>query len=489
MKMRTPAWVLVLGLSAGTVATGQQATLGGLSHPCQSGPNVTACGDMNGDGLIDVVMGHNPGILSVTRNLGNGAFDTGTVLLDLGQLPGGTFSELALADLDGDGDLDILALPLAAIRNDGSGGFAGLEALPFPPGTHSSLSAPTDLNADGHLDLASLMWPTGALTSQLVVLLGQGNGSFGALAGVDNDGVLGNIDAVADVNGDGIPDLVGGGFGVAGLRGVIWKPGQGDGTFGAATLGYPSSSNLFGIAIADMDSDGDGDVSVYSQGSLLILANDGSGSFSLRSAQPVPQAILFEIKQQLLQGDFNGDGAIDILLNTLSASGGAVFAGDGQGNLSAAAAYLPPSLSVFASVFDMNSDGMDDLVVPLYFTDELAVLYGADTPFVNAGFGGGTQILTGAGNTTAGALVSLRVDGPTPGAAGLLAVSSQTQPTPFAGGVLVPASAALVAISVGADLIARWPQGLTDGSSLYAQAIVASPSGPELSNLLAIVDR
>ncbi len=115
-------------------------------------------------------------------------------------------SDLALADIDGDGDLDPLAtLPSAGAvgvsLNQGDGAFAPLAT--WPAGDSPSDVAVADLDADGFLDVAV----TDPAAAAVRILLGQGDGSLvlqHPLPLADAEGQLASV----DVTGDGMMDLV-----------------------------------------------------------------------------------------------------------------------------------------------------------------------------------------------------------------------------------------------------------------------------------------
>jgi hypothetical protein len=194
-----------------------------------------------------------------------------------------------------------------------------------------------DFNRDGHLDIAYL----GAFSGgNLHVLLGKGDGTFGAgqilpLAA----GAGGNI-TVGDVNADGIADLVigyGGGGPPLALTTLI---GKGDGTFGSpvpsAVTSYVSPATLASkVGIADFDGDGVPDL-IYSDGYefLYFMEGNGQGNFGTPVRFPA-----FDSTKWVGYGmgdiyvyDLNGDGLPDLVgpggngINVLLGMGAAKFA-------------------------------------------------------------------------------------------------------------------------------------------------------------------
>ena len=208
-------------------------------------------GDFNGDGKLDVVTS-NRGSTSVTMFLGNGngTFQAGQVTAIAN-----TFSKpfaLAAGDVNNDGKLDLVVTSTTA---SGSGGVAVL--LGNGDGTFQPASifindlggavsvALADVNGDGNLDVLA-----GLVGGGVEVFLGIGDGTLSAP--VVYGASLGRINALvaADMNADGMLDLV-----ATGSTGVSILLGNGDGTF-QSPVTNSSLSNAVGLVVADFDGDG-----------------------------------------------------------------------------------------------------------------------------------------------------------------------------------------------------------------------------------------
>ena len=183
--------------------------------------NVFSCGegtidaaDLDGDGDRDIVLTEEetcPGSdarIFVFRNDGNQNFVRMPDIALPGRLPHG----LALADVTGDGNIDIVtALP------DGMGVFPGNGNLTFGAPIIST-PAPykfkmVDFNGDGLLDLGMIMQQPSFGTEMIGTALGNGNGIFQAVRTQTGSSVLENLRIsddleTGDLNGDGIPDLL-----------------------------------------------------------------------------------------------------------------------------------------------------------------------------------------------------------------------------------------------------------------------------------------
>src|SRR5208283_3302813 len=189
---------------------------------------------------------------------------------------------IALADLNGDGKPDLLvanASGVAVLLGNGDGTFQ--PAVTYGSGGSSPWSvAVADVNRDGKPDLIVANYSS----STVGVLLGNGDGTFQPAATYGSGGNGPWSVAVADVNGDGKPDLA-----VANDCGgcdgsVAVLLGNGDGTFRPAVL-YDSGGDLtWGVAIADVNGDGKPDLIVlntfnYYTANISVLLGNGDGTF------------------------------------------------------------------------------------------------------------------------------------------------------------------------------------------------------------------
>ncbi|MDB5387996.1 MAG: conserved repeat domain, partial [Planctomycetaceae bacterium] len=273
-----------------------------------SNPQDISAGDLDGDGNIDLAVSMR-GTTAILFGNGNGSFRP-PVLLTPGIATGlGSYSNrVRLADVDGDGDLDVITLnqnlqqgggAVAVWRNDGSGQFSlpVIRNVPMPDYDQFGVGIDMeigDLNGDGRVD---------------VVVTDVG----------DEKGFM----ATSDLNA------------ISG--GVSVLIGAGDGTF-AQPVHYllPPRQRAYQVTLADLNRDGRPEIVALTspfgffqqRSAVALFANNGDGTFS------VPQILDAGVYQAgyLAAADFNSDGAADILVpdsNNDSGTFGVIYAGQG----------------------------------------------------------------------------------------------------------------------------------------------------------------
>jgi uncharacterized protein (TIGR03437 family) len=250
---------------------------------------------------------------------------------------------VAIADFNGDGVPD-LVLPMGVPNSLGTNGTAvaaywlegagngtfKLAAQPLGVDSPFAMVA-ADFNGDGKPDLAILTIDSSADTASMVIALGQGDGTF-RIANTYPASVLYGI-TVADVNRDGVPDIVLSGaasfFGTCCSPGIAVYIGKGDGSFTAGEdLGSTLPSGIvFSVALADFAGTGREDLvaaewsgqgTTGTTASVVAFPANGDGTFrSPVTVAPLGSAIPFAFTA----ADFNGDGRTDLAFATMSLAG------------------------------------------------------------------------------------------------------------------------------------------------------------------------
>ncbi len=266
------------------------------------------------------------------------------------------------SDLNGDRFLDITIvnedtadLRVFLNRADGSGLFNDFLRPTFPVNDRASPSEPADFNRDGHVDICV----ANINTNSVSVLLGIGNGQFGAHQEIAVGAAPRGI-AVLDVDGDGDVDIVNtnaNANGFAGNMSVLLN--DGTGVFGAATFFEGGGTREWALAAADMNDDGILDLAIGARSSqqVLIQTGNGDGTFTLASSQGAGGG-----SWMLVCGDVNGDGTEDVAVVNASQGNGAILLGDGAGQLAAPMTRPTDPFPIAVDLGDLDGDGDLDWV-------------------------------------------------------------------------------------------------------------------------------
>lgn len=287
---------LYLGNGSGTLTFARQlATAGAYNEIYPT--------DVDLDGNLDLVAGGNP--MSVLRGNGNGTFQATETY------PSTSFL-VAVGDLNGDSypDLIIPEDKRVVVRlNLGNGTFG--DGTRFNVGDMVRGIITSDINGDGFLDVVTL---TQGYT-EVAVLLGKGNGKLGhSIETFISPGAPGYDMAAADFNGDGKMDLAVGRNSGGGVDVLL---GNGNGTFGAP-ISYPMAGNTTRVRAADIDGDGNADLVAANYaannpnpgGNVSILYGNGTGAFTIGSVIPVT------FGNGLAVADINEDSRLDIVVDS-----------------------------------------------------------------------------------------------------------------------------------------------------------------------------
>jgi len=264
--------------------------------------------DVDGDGDKDIVSidSSATGDFQVKFNNGSGTFSTTTTLST--SIGSGGRRTLQLGDVDNDGDIDAMVNrqsgEIGILLNNGSGVFA--LSTSFNTGGDSRPMRVGDFDGDGNLDIATALIDTNILA----FYFGNGSGSFSV--GTTIAGFSGQL-AVGDVNNDGRDDLV---FG-----NISTVLGRADRALTTSAGGLFNGVNSNDLDLFDFNNDGILDIGGLqtSTSELEILLGIGDGTFSGLTTFGFVGG-----PQRFNSGDFNMDGQVDFIVQTNTVDGLAI---------------------------------------------------------------------------------------------------------------------------------------------------------------------
>ena len=284
-----------------------------------------------------------------------------------------------------DGHLDLVT-PQKVYLGDGSGRF---QETTLPELNLSSRSKLVDIDGDGNLDILS-----DGDWNLFKIWSGRGDGTFSNDISLIHDASwgqkTGTLD-IGDMNGDAVPDII-----YVDRTNLNVIPGTGSGGFPVETVfnnGFYRGSDS--LAIADFNGDNNQDIAVskrefdkdynaLGKTSAAVYWGTGNNTFSKGPVMETP----YDWSEEIIAGDFNGDGKEDLACGGEAYEGISVFLNNGNGTFGSATPYAINDMLKDFWVADINNDGRLDIIS----SDVKTVSYGNYTYSlsIHTGKGDGT---------------------------------------------------------------------------------------------------
>lgn len=236
------------------------------SYAADNTSSAVTLGDVNKDGILDLVTGGDsgPGQAIVRLGIGDGTFGNAVTY----GMEENSVSDVALYDLNGDGNLDLVTSGqsasgegFASVRLGAGNGTFGVRVSYAMGNNAPSGVALGDLNGDGKVDLVT----TGTdspIAGVTYVRLGVGDGTFNAETSYNAETLMSFDVTLGDLNGDGYLDLITAGeVNTPTAEGFVTvRLGTGSGTFGSATSYSTQTITARAVQVGDINGDGKLDV-------------------------------------------------------------------------------------------------------------------------------------------------------------------------------------------------------------------------------------
>ena len=395
----------------------------GQKIPISSGVGSVATDDFNADGIPDLAIVANSSIAVLLADADGSFLDSQTIAttafrdLTTGDvnndgnpdlvtpiaiylgLPDGTFEKpiplsldpsarpILASDFNNDGNLDVAAAnfddqSISIVLGNGDGTFMANPDLPLNVFPSSAVTG--DFNSDGLFDLAVGFRTTATTAGGVLILNGQGDGSFESAQQIEFAISHNSSPAISssDFNSDSVLDLVVS----AGNAEVLVILGGENGTFDAPQS-IEMASRVFDIVAGDFNGDGDSDFAVDNRDLVELFLNNGDASFS-----SVGNAVLGGLPRSMISKDLNGNGGAE-LITVVHTGNVTIVSSNPDGTTITSPSFEVDEGAEAGLASDLNGDGLSDLVVANHISDSISVLYGLS----NGGFAPAQEFGVGEG--------------------------------------------------------------------------------------------
>jgi len=324
-----------------------------------TGPRAVAAADLDGDGDIDLVTANSDsGDATVLWNDGSGVLAGATAIA-----AGGQPSDVAAADLDGDGDIDLVFANhdtpyVTVLSGDGAGAFSALPAIDTGSRPHVHGLAVADFDGDGRVDVAV----DSADDDTVRVLFGRPGGLAPVEAFAAGHLPYYRIGA-GDVVGDSLAEILA--PAQRDLSIVILGATRGPARLAPVAAPVSLGSTPWMVRSADLDGQGPNDLAIILTDAVAVLRGTGGGRFEAVAGSPfsVPSAT------EVATGDLDGDGIADVAVGPWDQSDVHIFLGPSFAHLRQVTARRPVGLTIA----DLDGDGRGELIAASLLDDVVVV--------------------------------------------------------------------------------------------------------------------